>query len=515
MAADATTTAPAAPQPEPDGTAKAGAYVHRPLVPSADVVALGAALLAYVMVHGGLFGPEVAPAVQAGVIVGIVAAFSATAGWRAAVAAGAAGVIGGLLLPVASGGSTLVATATVAVVAALVAIGARWAVDRGAIRKQLVVMLGMAIIIGNLWLSTATLDSQQVVIEGQTMFQFMVSKPQPDVLQPDQVFYKNIVQKMRAGTNYYDAWRQAYHENAVWGRDPSSAISVRQPLLLSVLAALPGDGRSPIWLMTLVASIAVILSMAMVRGLHEHAIALVSAAAVASFALNFTTLPFVFGFEPWGGLLAVIAVSLFAQSHGGKPEPMRRRLLIASAVIAVLAVAVRELMLFLPLAGIVAAFFAPKPQRRFDLTVWIGALVTSAVALGAHVLAAQRIISPGPGLEQWLGRGSIDNLTMGLVNGAKYISTSYLVLVALAFIGIGGALLARDRQYRAFLIVAIFVPLVGFLFAYNGAIDQATGKVINYWGPVITPVVYAMVPAILLAFTPKREAGPVPAGPKE
>lgn len=508
MAADADTKGPGGTQPATAG---------KPLVPSADVVAFGAALLAYVMVHGGLFGPGVAPAVQTGIVVGIVAAFSATAGWRSAVAAGAAGVIGGLLLPVAGGGSTLVAAATaamVAAVAALVAFGARWAVDRGAIRKQLVVMLGMAIIIGNLWLSTATLGSQQVVIEGQTMFQFMVSKPQPNVRQPDQVFYKNVVQKMRAGTNYYDAWRQAYHENAVWGRDPSSAISVRQPLLLSVLATLPGDGRSPIWLMTLVASIAAVLSMAMVRGLHEHAIALVSAAAVASFALSFTTLPFVFGFEPWGGLLAVIAVSLFAQSQGGKPEPLRRRLMIASAVIAVLAVAVRELMVFLPLAGIAAAFFAPKEQRRFDLVAWIGALITSAVALGAHVLAAQRIISPGPGLEQWLGRGSIDNLTMGLVNGAKYISTSYLVLVALAFIGIGGALLVRDRPYRVFLIVAIFLPLGGFLFAYNGAIDQATGKVINYWGPVITPVIYAMVPAILLAFTPKRVSGSVPDGPK-
>src|SRR5450759_4906749 len=348
MAADAAAKGPGVPKPVSDAAGKPrGAYEHTPLVPSADVVAFGAALLAYAMVHGGLFGPEVAPAVQAGIVVGIVAAFSATAGWRSAVAA------------------------EVAAVAALVAFGARWVVDRGAIRKQLVVMLGMAIIIGNLWLSTATLDSQQVVIEGQTMFQFMISKPQPNVLQPDQVFYKNVVQKMRAGTGYYDAWRQAYHENAVWGRDPSSAISVRQPLLLSVLAALPGDGRSPIWLMTLVASIAAILSMAMVRGLHEHAIALVSAAAVASFFLNFTTLPFVFGFEPWAGLLAVIAISLFAQAQGGTPEALRRRLMIAAAVVAVLAVAVRELMLFLPLAGIVAALFAPREQRRFDLTVWV------------------------------------------------------------------------------------------------------------------------------------------------
>jgi hypothetical protein len=480
-----------------------GAIARKPLVPSADVVAFAAALLAYVMVHGGLFGPDVAPAVQAGVIVGIVAAFSATASWRAAVAAGVAGVLGGVLLPVAGAGSAPIAAATVAAVAALVAFGARWVVDRGMLRKQLVVMLGMAMIVGNLWLSTATLGSQQVVIEGQTMFQFMLSKPTPNVLQPDQVFYKNVVQKMRAGAGYYEAWRSAYHENAVWGRDPSGVLSVRQPLLLSVLAALPGDGRSPIWLMTLLASIAAVLSMALARGLHEHAIALVSAAAVASFFLNFTTLPFVFGFEPWAGLLAVIAISLFAQSQGGKPERLRRSLMIAAAVAAVLAVAVRELMLFLPLAGIVAALFAPREQRRFDLTVWAAATVACAAALGAHALAALRIISPGPGLEQWLGRGSVDNLVMGLVNGAKYISSSYVLLTALAFIGVGGALLQRDRQYKVFLIVAIFVPLVFFLFAYNGAIDQATGRVINYWGPVITPVIYAMVPAILLAFTPR------------
>jgi hypothetical protein len=465
----------------------------------ADIGAVVVALLAYAFVHGGLFYEAFLPAVQIGLIVGVITALVASSASRSALAAGIGVALGALVeAPLHASGGALVLAATAIAVAALTAFAIRFAADKGQVRAPLVLLLGVLLIVGNLWLTTATMDANQVVANGQTMFQFMTTRPATGVVQADQQYYLAVIDHMKDGLPYYQAVKVAYHENALWGFDPPNVLAVRQPLLLWTLAKLPGDGRSPIWAMALIASVAGVLAMAISRDVEQRTVRLIALAAVAAYFVNFTTLPFVLGFEPWGGAFAVICAGLFALSLGDGVSPRRHYgYMAAAALVAVAAVAIRELMLFLPAAGLLAAFFSESRFRRFDIGAWIASIAGCAAVLGAHVILAGAIVTPRTGLEKWLGRGGVGNVVMGIVNGARYISASQWVLVALAIVGIVGAFVQRDTQLRVFLLVSIALPLAFFLVAWNGAIDQATGKEVNYWGSVISPLLFALVPAAL------------------
>ena len=463
-----------------------------------DLAAFAAALLAYAFTHGGLVYAQFMPAVQVGLIVGVVTAFAASSSVRAGVAALLGVGVGGAIEPLLfAQGSPLLLVATTALVAGLSAWVLRTVVDSGAVRKQLVVALGVVLILGNLWLTTATLGANQVVLDGQTMFQWITTRPTPGTKQPDQTYYLAIIDHMTDGMPYYQALRRAYHENTVWGYDPPNVFAVRQPLLLTALAALPGDRRSPIWALTFMASVAGLLAMALATNVSEASIRLLSLAAVAAYFLDFTTFPFVLSAEPWGGLLAVVCAGLFALSLRRRSSASRRWLVVAAALTAVLSVAVRELMLFLPVAGLVAAFFAERAERRFDLLAWSASLLASVAALGAHFAYARTIVTPRSGLEKWLGRGSLGNVVLGIVNGTRYLSASHVVLVGLALLGIAGLLLQESLQYRVFLALAVFPALLFFLVAWNGAIDSATSKPVNYWGSIVSPLLFALAPAAL------------------
>lgn len=464
----------------------------------ADLAACASALLGYAFLHGGLFYADFLPAMQAGLVVGIIAAFVAYSAPRAGIAAAVGVALGALIeAPLRANGGWALLVVSAVVVAGVTAWAFRWVAENGYVRRSLLISLGVVIIVGNLWLTTATLGANQVVLEGQTMFQFMTTRPTPNVHQSDQVYYLAVVDYMKDGLPYYSAVRRAYNENTQWKSDPPNVLAVRQPLLLSALASLPGDGRSPIWALALVASVAGGLAMALARNIEERAVRLISLAAVAAYFVNFTTFPFVLGFEPWAGALAVICAGLFALSLADGSDRRHYWLMGASAMVAVLSVAVRELMFFLPVAGIVAALFAQERFRRFDLAAWIAALVGSGAALGLHFWLARAIVTPVGGLEKWFGRGGLGNVAMGIVNGARYISALQWLLVVLAILGIVGALLQREVQYRVFLALCLFPPLLFFLVAWNGAIDSATSKPVNYWGSIVSPLLFAMVPAVL------------------
>ncbi len=502
-------------------------------VPWVDLGAFAAALLAYATCHGGLFFAGYAPAVQAGIVVGLVASLAATRPWRAAAVAAAAGVLGPLVeLPVVEksytgsvfgGGSLPVTIVAVALMGAVVAFGVAWLTGHGLLRPGAVVALGAVLLIANLWLTTSVLLPGRQVVDGRTLAEFLTNPPQPGTRQSDQAYYVAVATYMkRDGLSYYQAVRRAYNENAVWGYNPPNLLAVREPLLFYVWT-LFADLRGAVWAMAALASAAGALALAIPRGLARPTVRLIATGGVVSYMLYFTTLPYVLGFEPWGGALAVVCAGLFALAVGftapSDPQRTRRRLLMAAAaLVAFIAVAARELMLFLPAAGILAAFFSPRSERRFDLSVWIGALAASVTSWAIHAFAAQSIITPRSGLEKWAFRGNLETLVLGITHGSQQLTVQGWLMVALAILGVIGAVVQADRQYRVFALVALGLPLAFFVFAWNGAIDITSGDKVNYWGSIVNPLLLAFVPAALLLLPGMRSPAvganpePLPAG---
>jgi hypothetical protein len=163
-------------------------------------------------------------------------------------------------------------------------------------------------------------------------------------------------------------------------------------------------------------------------------------------------------------------------------------------------------MVFVPVAGIAAAALAAKGRRAFDLSAWGAALVTCAAVLGTHAYLARQIVTPTQGLDKWLGLGSLENVALGIANGARYISAEQWLLVTLGLLGVAGAATLRHRQYRVLAVIATASPLLFFLAAWNKAIDVATGKPVNYWGSIVTPLLFALAPSALALLLPLASA---------
>lgn len=460
-----------------------------------ELAAGSASLLAAFCCLGGLFDIAVAGLLVAGVAGGVAAAYVAGSPARAAAAAG----VGGALAALAASGGSPAEAVVVGAIAAAAAFGARFVDERGLLRRGVVVALMAAAIVGGLWTTMVALAPNQVVYKGQTLFEFLVTPVEKGIVLPDQVFYNSIQFKLRDGMPYYDALREAYHENAAWGADPPSTLAVREPLLSVALAALPGDKRAPVFALAALGSLAAVAALFVARNVREPAARLAGPAAVAAYYVYFVTMPFVLAHEPWSGAVGLISVALFSASFGADGA-RRARLVAAAAAVAVLAVAIREIMVFIVLAGIAAALFADADRRRTDLVAWSAALAACVAVLGVHTWRASRIVTPARGLEAWLAGGGVDNVVAAVRHGSTFVSPALAGVLVLAACGVAGAVLQRERAYRVFLLACIALPLAAFLFTWNGAIDTATGKPVNYWGAAIDPIVFALVPGAIAAF---------------
>ena len=196
------------------------------------------AALVYLFARGGLVSPGATAALQVGLLAGVLSSFSATSALRAGVASGLTVLLAGLVAPV-FGLALLPWTFVAALAAGLAALLTRWLVDGGHLRPALVLAIVVALVLGNFWLSTATLARDQAVVKNQTLFAFLDAPPTPNSKMNDQMFHNAVLFKMRDGQAFYAAYRQAFHENALWAADPPTVISVREPLLPNVLGETP------------------------------------------------------------------------------------------------------------------------------------------------------------------------------------------------------------------------------------------------------------------------------------
>jgi len=169
------------------------------------VVALGLVAITYVATAGGFIDASYGPVVLVGIALGLVGALAATSAAMAAIVAAAVGLVGGLVSP-PEGAGGVIGAFLLAAVAGAVAYAVAWALESGALRRPLVVLLGTLLVIGSLWLTTAAWGPRAGTIEGMSTFQFLATPPAPGAETNDQAFYLSVYYRMKQGSGYYDAF---------------------------------------------------------------------------------------------------------------------------------------------------------------------------------------------------------------------------------------------------------------------------------------------------------------------
>lgn len=477
-----------------------------------------AALSAYLATGHGLFFYPYAGSLQNGAFIGLVVALaleaapeSASQALPAPAIAAVAALLGvglGWLVAPPSLDRTWIAFAGLAVSAAAVGAGARWALDSGQLRRGIVFALALVLLLANLW-ATAAVRIQIPGPGNTTLAEQLANPPAPNTYQYDAQYYQVVAARMHAGQGYYAAVAASYPENTRWNAEPGSVFMVREPLLFWVWSQLPGWPKTPVWAFLAVVTAAVAVAATGLDGLVPGGFALIGAAAACAFALQYATNLDIFYHEVWAGFAGVLALGFMAfaaRARGGRAVAFTA----AAAAAAVLAFAMREIAVFALLAGAVSAIFAERDRRRATVAIWAAAWIAAVASWGAHALAASRIVRPGLNAS-WIGRGGLAWVFSALTEGRMYLGgyTAVWVMLLFSLAGLVGAFLLRERALKAFALVATISPLVFFVFAGNGAISTADQRVINYWGSIVAPMLLLLSGALALLLQPA--AAPVAA----
>lgn len=470
--------------------------------------ALGAALVYFAMAVGLAVG-GVVDVVLVGLFAGIVAGALSPSLVGATISSVVPLAAGVLVLPPWLGRDNPLLLVMLVIVGTAVAVVVHLLSTMGLAGMIPLTAVALAALIASTVFVASTVVRTPQPDTGLTKLQGLEVQPVAGQTMDDGEFYRAVVWKMRRGAGYLDAFRSAYQENARWkGEAPHSVLGVRTPVLFEIWAKAPGGPHGPFWLLFSIALLGMAAAPVVIHRAVPPVLGVAGAASLIVYVFGYAFTPgLLFLSEIWAGVAAVLVFAAFSLAQR---EGAGRGWMVAAALIATVAALTRELMVFLLIAGLLAAFLGPKARRRFDVTVWATALASFAIAWGLLLMSARRIVTPiaGKGFE-WIQNGGLDNLYSGIISSTGGFGTTWIP-VALAVCAILGALAQPDRQFRVFATAAIVMPFVGFLFVGTDATVYGTNIPYNYWGGIVMPAVVVMAPAALAWIPGMRADSSVP-----
>lgn len=451
-------------------------------------VALVAATLMYLVSAGGLL--HFAPLVQIGLLVGAVAGSLAP---NASLAAGAAG--GAFAAGVACGAprqldvsQSSVAGVPVMVLAGVAgAVAVSMAVRRRHVSEWMVAGALVAVLVVNALATTIALDSKPWLWK-QTLVQRIQASGK---VVTDDDLYREVRLRVRSGDAYYVSVRTLFRSNPRWHGDPPSAVSYRSPLMFAIWAVLPGDGWGVIALGMLFAVAAGVLTLWLGSMAVSPVLAVPAVAAVEAYLLPFNTTTRILYTEQYAVVLALASVA--AMIHAAGREGRRAVVWVAvAASLAAAATVIRELMVFVLIAGLVASVVRRSPSRRSRVAAWCAASAVTAAYYSFHLSLARSAGVAGQSAQAWV-RPGLAHLLLALQWSDPCLSITGALLPLLAALGLTGALAVRDRPLRLFLAATCVVPLIAFTLFFSGG-TMPDGSSVNYWGTIVMPILIALGP---------------------
>ena len=307
--------------------------------------------------------------------------------------------------------------------------------------------------------------------------------------QPDVALCRAVVERVRAGENYYDADAAELRRRSFAMGSP---FNWRQPTYAWVLAALPSPylGNA---LLALVGALIVRSTWRRARASSLGARAGVAAALTAVAMAGALVGAYVYMQDLWAGFFVALSVSLFADD--------RRWAGVAAAFVAL---AFREFALLPCLIGLALAL---RERRGREVAAWLGGLAAYAAFMAWHAAEIARRVRPDDLRRAgWLAWGG----AAFVVETARWSPLlvalpSLVVAVALPFVLLGLAGRRDAGAARAALIV------FGYLATF-----VAIGHPFNdYWGGLYAPLLplgFVAAPASVRELARALRARPLRAG---
>jgi len=452
-----------------------------------SVVVCGVAFLAF-PVSLGVTSSYVAAGVFRGVWAGLAGGLLLpNRSWRAAAGAAALGaLLGGCAANLGLDALAAWEVALAALLAAGVASGVSWMCRRGWQR----VAVGLAIlciVVGLAWqigLVAGPFSGAQ-----REFLRTTATEPATEGYHFDGQIYLKTMFLMKRGTPYFVAFSQAVKEDTRYLEPPPLVFNYREAWPARFVTLLPGNPGIAAWATFFALVLIGILGAYLLASqfLAPGAALLGPMLLVSYFAFPLTTkwFPLV---EFWAGALAVLAIALFARERWW-----------AAAVAVTIAVATRELMVYLIPVGLFA--WLAYPKRRAVVLPVAAMVLLPCVVLGYHALSSPGTLGAGGqsvGVASWL-HGSFWSLLAALRFSSNHLVWGKLVAMAVPLVAVVGAAQVPLLWRKVLLASVVVVPAVALALFSTGVFGY-------YWGAIMQPVALAIAPLALVFALPRAES---------
>jgi hypothetical protein len=466
-------------------------------------LALGAASLVGTLLSGAFFPG--ARSLLVGVLPGLLAALIAEtildAALVSAVSVAAAAAMAPLFAVRTPGdqwqvvGGVLLAAA----VAVVVALAARVLMATSVPRSATIVLgIALVFVVGSLWANSLYITHST----GDPTWAANLDRPIPgDKEMMDEGLFLYTVQQLRTGHDYYATMRGQLASEL-----GKSALGYREPTLYWLLARLAGNGTGMIVLALLMTTVAVVSAFVLAGQLARWPLALVSAAAVAVYYEAVVVGPSLLDTEPWAAAFGLLAVALFAVAI--RREDRARPYAWGAAAAAVVAVLFRELLLYVPLCGLLTTLVVRELRARRLWLPWASGLGLSAVVLALHWRATGgSLVNRLGGQWGWFSNAGWGKFWDALTWDQFMVGGYAWIIVVTLLLGWLAAVRARPTALRVFLPTVTIPWALGLALAGPALVGSMQFTTIGYWGAAVIPLSIALCGAglALPAFAQRSE----------
>jgi len=294
---------------------------------------------------------------------------------------------------------------------------------------------------------------------------------------------------------YYEAYIRVYRADPLGEfRLPNGVPGYRLPTLFYLWLLLPADGTAIPWLFLVFATLAVGSAFAIGAQLGPPRLGVLGALMVATAYLSIATSSFVVFVDGWAMALTLAGIALFI----GSVRRTSAKLLWAAMGVMLLAAVFREILIYPMLLAAASVLLLPSGQRLKALRPWLLGLGIFGVIYAAHALAIDGRVDQTGTVGFWI-RGGFAHLVATLRFFEQLFAGAPWFVPLLVLAGLAGAvtLLPSQRRLGAFLVAAVAVPHVAFLFLGGTGRDLITGSVGGYWGMLVVPIALALAPVAI------------------
>lgn len=318
--------------------------------------------------------------------------------------------------------------------------------------------------------------------------------PAPDTYQFDDEVYRRTYYLLHQGRPYYEAFNEAWLQQANKPAAPNSVMGYRLPTYYVLWRLLPSEVFSLVYLFLAFCTVGVIASASIAGQLVGARFAPLAAVAMAAYSMSVGITASVTYIDLPSMCIALAGIALLIRATLAG----NRKTLWAAIAVLTLAALTREILAYFLVLGALTSLLEIPEKRRTAAAPWGAGLGVFFLGYAMHAATVWGYLSESSKISYL--RGNLDFATKAITTYSFAMNGQGVAISVIFALGVAGAVASHRRLGRrlaTLFTIALVLPILAMVRFGNIAIAP-DGTQVNYWGMLVVPLALALWPSWIL-----------------